>query len=144
MPMNYHLRIARPVRDLERTQSLYRDGLGLRVIGSFEDHDGFDGVMMGAPGLHYHFEFTRCAAHPVAASPTPEDLAVFYIPDRADRSKQPGQDRGQASQGQQSQGGQQQSQRDQNSASDDSLSDEDEQSSSGESGQSGSSQNPKR
>jgi catechol 2,3-dioxygenase-like lactoylglutathione lyase family enzyme len=84
MPMNYHLRIARPVRDLERTQSLYRDGLGLRVIGSFEDHDGFDGVMMGAPGLHYHFEFTRCAAHPVAASPTPEDLAVFYIPDRAE------------------------------------------------------------
>jgi catechol 2,3-dioxygenase-like lactoylglutathione lyase family enzyme len=82
--MNYHLRIARPVRDLERTQSLYRDGLGLRVIGSFEDHDGFDGVMMGAPGLHYHFEFTRCAAHPVAASPTPEDLAVFYIPDRAE------------------------------------------------------------
>lgn len=82
--MNFHLRIARPVRDLERTQSMYRDGLGLRVIGSFEDHDGFDGVMMGAPGLHYHFEFTRCAAHPVAASPTPEDLAVFYIPDEAE------------------------------------------------------------
>jgi len=79
--MNYHLRIARPVHDLERTQSMYREGLGLRVIGSFQDHDGFDGVMMGAPGLHYHFEFTRCKAHPVAASPTPEDLAVFYIPD---------------------------------------------------------------
>jgi catechol 2,3-dioxygenase-like lactoylglutathione lyase family enzyme len=79
--MNYHLRIARPVGDLQRTQSMYRDGLGIRVIGSFKDHDGFDGVMMGAPGLHYHFEFTRCAAHPVAASPTPEDLAVFYIAD---------------------------------------------------------------
>lgn len=79
--MNYQLRIARPVSDLQRTQSMYRDGLGLRVIGSFQDHDGFDGVMMGAPGLHYHFEFTRCTAHPVAASPTPEDLAVFYIPD---------------------------------------------------------------
>jgi len=82
--MNHHLRIARPVRDLERTQSMYRDGLGLRVIGSFKDHDGFDGVMLGAPALHYHFEFTRCTTHPVAASPTPEDLAVFYIPDRAE------------------------------------------------------------
>jgi len=82
--MNYQLRIARPVRDLQRTQSMYHDGLGLRVIGSFENHDGFDGVMMGAPGLPYHFEFTHCTAHPVAASPTPEDLAVFYIPDRAE------------------------------------------------------------
>jgi catechol 2,3-dioxygenase-like lactoylglutathione lyase family enzyme len=82
--MNYHLRIGRPVGDLQRTQSMYRDGLGIRVIGSFKDHDGFDGVMMGAPGLHYHFEFTCCAAHPVAASPTPEDLAVFYIPDRTE------------------------------------------------------------
>jgi catechol 2,3-dioxygenase-like lactoylglutathione lyase family enzyme len=63
---------------------MYRDGLGLRVVGSFEDHDGFSGVMLGAPGLNYHFEFTHCAAHPVAATPTAEDLAVFYIPDGAE------------------------------------------------------------
>jgi hypothetical protein len=28
------------------------------------------------------FEFTQCREHPVAASPTHEDLLVFYIPDR--------------------------------------------------------------
>jgi catechol 2,3-dioxygenase-like lactoylglutathione lyase family enzyme len=75
------LRIARPVGDLARSVAMYRQGLGLEVLGRFEDHAGFDGVMLGRPGLHYHFEFTACRAHPVVPSPTAEDLAVFYLPD---------------------------------------------------------------
>ena len=59
---------------------MYRHGLGLVVIGSFEDHAGFDGVMLGVPGAGYHFEFTHCKTHPVAPTPTREDLAVFYLP----------------------------------------------------------------
>jgi catechol 2,3-dioxygenase-like lactoylglutathione lyase family enzyme len=78
--MQHHLRIARPVSDLAATQAMYCRGLGLRVIGSFEDHDGFDGVMLGVAGSNYHFEFTRCRSHPVVPTPTAEDLAVFYIP----------------------------------------------------------------
>ncbi len=76
-----HLRIARPASDLARTRELYCRGLGLRVVGSFEDHDGFDGVMLGLPGAGYHLEFTRCREHPVAPAPSVEDLAVFYLPD---------------------------------------------------------------
>ena len=60
---------------------MYCEGLNLRVLGSFENHDGFDGVMLGAADMSYHFEFTQCRNHPVVPSPTPEDLAVFYIPD---------------------------------------------------------------
>ena len=60
---------------------MYCEGLGLRVIGSFADHAGFDGVMLGRADLQYHFEFTVCRAHPVRPSPTPEDVTVFYIPD---------------------------------------------------------------
>ena len=82
-PMPHALRIARPVTDLARTTAMYRAGLGLRVLGSFEDHQGFDGVMLGASGAAYHFEFTHCRSHPVAPRPTPEDLAVFYIPEPA-------------------------------------------------------------
>jgi hypothetical protein len=59
---------------------MYRRGLGLRVLGSFEDHEGFDGVMLGLPEASYHFELTRCRLHPVAPAPTAEDLVVFYIP----------------------------------------------------------------
>src|SRR4051794_40023173 len=82
--MSPHLRIARPVRDLEKTASMYCRGLGLRVIGRFEDHDGFNGVMLGLEGSGYHFEFTHNRIHSVVPSPTPEDLLVFYLPAAAE------------------------------------------------------------
>lgn len=63
---------------------MYVAGLGLEEIGRFEGHGGFDGVMLGAIGLDYHFEFTACRAHPVEPCPTPEDLVVFYHPDPDD------------------------------------------------------------
>lgn len=79
--MNPHLRIARPVRDLDDSARMYRQGLALEELGRFADHEGFDGVMLGQPGGAFHFEFTCCRHHPVAPSPTPEDLLVFYVPD---------------------------------------------------------------
>ena len=64
---------------------MYCAGLDLRVIGRFDDHAGFDGVMLGRDvecgGLQYHFEFTTCRNHPVMPNPTLEDLIVFYIAD---------------------------------------------------------------
>jgi catechol 2,3-dioxygenase-like lactoylglutathione lyase family enzyme len=79
--MATHLRIARPVSDLARSVDMYCRGLGYVVLGSFEDHGGFDGVMVGAPGGGYHFEFTHCRAHPVKPAPTFEDLVVLYVPE---------------------------------------------------------------
>jgi len=77
-----HLRVARPVRDLAKTTPMYTHGLGLKILGRFEDHQGFDGVMLGQPGSHYHLELTACRHHPVTPTPTPEDLLVLYIPDK--------------------------------------------------------------
>jgi hypothetical protein len=40
-----------------------------------------------SPGIREHsrpMDFTCCSIHPIAASPTPEDLAVIYIPDGAE------------------------------------------------------------
>lgn len=48
----------------------------------FENHDGFDGVMLGHRGAAYHLELTRCAAHPVGRAPTQDNLLVFYVPER--------------------------------------------------------------
>lgn len=79
-----HFRLARPVTDLHRTEVLYCEGLGLTRLDHFENHDGFDGVMLGEPGGAYHFEFTYCRTHPIAPSPTTEDLLVFFMPDRQD------------------------------------------------------------
>ena len=39
------IRIARPTDHLDEVVTFYRDGLGFEVLGSFEDHDGFDGVL---------------------------------------------------------------------------------------------------
>ena len=81
-PATWHVRIARPVQDLSRTELRYCAGLGLRVLDRFEDHDGFDGILLGAERACYHFEFTRKRRHPVAPAPTVEDLVVFYIAER--------------------------------------------------------------
>ncbi|MFY8151109.1 MAG: VOC family protein, partial [Hyphomicrobiales bacterium] len=53
------LRVARPSNNLERLLPFYRDGLGFEVIGGFEDHNRWDGIMLGHPGWPYHLEFTR-------------------------------------------------------------------------------------
>lgn len=79
-----HFRIARPVSNLTRTETMYKIGLGLQRLGHFEDHDGFDGVMLGLQGEAYHFEFTYCRSHPVKPTPTPDDLLVFYVADPKD------------------------------------------------------------
>lgn len=79
--MDTHLRIARPARDLGRIAAMYCDGLGWHVLGGFEDHAGFDGVMVGPRDGHYHLEFTRHRHHAVAPTPTAEDLLVLYLPD---------------------------------------------------------------
>lgn len=75
------LRIARPVTDLARAHAMYARGLGLTLLARFEDHEGFDGVILGLPGAAYHFEFTHCRQHEVVPTPTVEDLVVLYLPD---------------------------------------------------------------
>jgi catechol 2,3-dioxygenase-like lactoylglutathione lyase family enzyme len=79
--VNAQIRIARPVSNLERAEAMYGEGLGLDVLGRFENHQGFDGVILGSAGLDYHFEFTFCRTHPVPPTPTGEDLVVFYLSD---------------------------------------------------------------
>lgn len=78
-----HMRIARPVTDLEQTCRMYCQGLGLHKIADFTDHQGFSGVMVGSESLSWHLEFTFCHHHPVTPSPTEDDLLVLYYPDAA-------------------------------------------------------------
>jgi catechol 2,3-dioxygenase-like lactoylglutathione lyase family enzyme len=78
------LRVARPTDDFEPLVRFYRDGLGLEVLFSFQDHDGFDGVMLGLPGATWHLEFTRRAGHAAGRATTPDNLLVLYLPDRAE------------------------------------------------------------
>ena len=78
--MPYHLRVARPSRELDITCQMYCAGLGLQVLAKFQDHAGFDGVILGFPDCDFHLEFTISRQHPVTPTPTPEDILVFYVP----------------------------------------------------------------
>src|SRR5262249_22660264 len=69
-----HLRVARPSEDFDAVCRFYRDGLGFVVLGCFEGHDGFDGVMLGHPGAAYHLEFTRKTGHQAGKAPTQDNL----------------------------------------------------------------------
>jgi hypothetical protein len=73
-------RADRPVIELARTKDMDSRALDLRVVGSFDDHEGLDGVMLGVHGGAVHFEFTHSRRHPVLPTPTVEDLVVLFIP----------------------------------------------------------------
>lgn len=81
MRIDTKLRVARPTDHLEELIRFYTEGLGLSRLDSFEDHEGFDGVMLGIPGAAYHLEFTRKRGHEAGPAPTKDNLLVFYIPD---------------------------------------------------------------
>jgi hypothetical protein len=82
--MTYTLRVARPTDHLKRISQMYQEGLDLDVIGTFEDHDGFDGVILGKAGSPYHLEFIHCRGEIHGKAPTQDNLIVFYMPDKAD------------------------------------------------------------
>jgi catechol 2,3-dioxygenase-like lactoylglutathione lyase family enzyme len=75
------LRVARPTDHLKEVVRFYTEGLGLTLLASFQNHEGFDGVMLGLPGANYHLEFTRKHGHRVGRAPTEDNLLVFYLPD---------------------------------------------------------------
>ena len=83
LPPNTTLRVARPTDRLDEVVRFYVEGLGMSVLGSFEDHEGFDGVMLGQSESPYHLEFTTQRGHHVGDAPTQDHLLVFYLPEFA-------------------------------------------------------------
>lgn len=78
------LRVARPSDDLDALLPFYLDGLGMELIDRFQDHAGFDGVVVGRDGWPYHLEFTRAHGHRAGRAPTADNLLVFYFADERD------------------------------------------------------------
>lgn len=71
-------RIARPTNNLSKVISFYHEGLGLEILGKFENHLGYDGVMLGLPDKTHHLEFTQKTNKSPLPAPTKENLLVFY------------------------------------------------------------------
>ena len=77
------IRFARPTDRLDQVVAFYRDGLGLPVIGGFQDHTGYDGVFLDLPGTGAHLEFTTHADGSPCPAPTLDNLLVLYLDDAA-------------------------------------------------------------
>ena len=75
------LRVARPTERLAEIAEFYMAGLGFQTLAAFEDHAGFDGVVLGSPEAPYHLEFTRHRGGPPPAAPPADSLLVFYVAD---------------------------------------------------------------
>ena len=76
-------RSARPANDLRAIERFYVEALGCTRLGSFEDHEGFDGLIVGAPDRAWQVEFVREHGVTAPRAPTDEHLLVFYVADRA-------------------------------------------------------------
>lgn len=78
------MRVARACADVDAMAGQYARGLGFQVLGQWHDHEGFDGAVLGHPHAPYHLEFIHVLDEPEPPPPHPENLLVFYLPDRAD------------------------------------------------------------
>ncbi|MBT2574999.1 VOC family protein [Bacillus sp. ISL-51] len=75
------IRVARPTGQLNEITRFYEEGLGLKRVGEFSEHNGYSGVMFGMPGTQYHLEFTEeTDASAPAPVPHGDSLLVFYMP----------------------------------------------------------------
>ena len=75
------LRIARPTDNLSKIAEMYQKGLGFEILAAFENHQGFDGVILGNPNENYHLEFTHHRGTSIGSAPTDDNLLAFYIAD---------------------------------------------------------------
>ena len=75
---NYMIfRVARHTNDLKPIIEFYTTIIGLEVLGSFENHNEYDGVFIGKPNLDWHLEFT-VSSKKVSTVFDEEDALVFY------------------------------------------------------------------
>lgn len=74
-------RAARHTNNLKAITDFYTKVIGLKALGSFENHDDYNGVFLGVPGEQWHLEFTE-SHHKTLRRPNEDDLLVFYLKDQ--------------------------------------------------------------
>ncbi|KXH81377.1 VOC family protein [Chryseobacterium kwangjuense] len=76
-------RYARHTTDLERIKVFYTSVLNFEVLGTFENHAGYDGIFLGKKNENWHLEFTVSDKIPTQVFDE-DDLLVFYPELKAD------------------------------------------------------------
>ena len=70
-------RVARHTNDLEKIKSFYITILGFEELGSFENHNNYNGIFIGKPQFEWHLEFTQ-SNETITFDFNEDDALVFY------------------------------------------------------------------
>lgn len=79
IPTDSTLRVVRPTDNVKQIAMMYSKALGFELLKQFENHDGFDGIVLGHKKHRYHLEFINKIGTPAGRAPTQEHLLVFYV-----------------------------------------------------------------
>jgi extradiol dioxygenase family protein len=71
-------RYARHTTDLQKIEEFYTEIVGLEKIGSFENHNNYDGLFLGHKNANWHLEFTTSTNKPNTKFDQ-DDILVFYL-----------------------------------------------------------------
>ena len=71
------MRTARPTAELDRVREFYEVLVGLPVLWSFADHDGFDGIIFGVPDERAQLELVKTPDE-IVPQPSIEDALVIF------------------------------------------------------------------
>lgn len=72
-----HFRVARHTNDLEAVKKFYVNILKFKLLGSFENHDSYNGVFLGFPNADWHLEFTTSDEKAIPQF-NDDDILVLY------------------------------------------------------------------
>ena len=72
-----HFRVARHTNNLEDLKNFYINVLNFELLGSFENHDNYNGVFLGFPKVNWHLEFTS-SNEKVIHQFDEDDIFVLY------------------------------------------------------------------
>ena len=77
------MRVAWQTDRLAACDRFYAEALGLPVLARFDEHAGYDGLVLGLPGSEAQLELTAHRDGSPASPSAPDDLLVLYLVDRA-------------------------------------------------------------
>jgi catechol 2,3-dioxygenase-like lactoylglutathione lyase family enzyme len=72
------LRVARPTKDFPGAITFWTRVVGLEILTQFEDHDGYNGAILGHSQTPWELEITHHSSGLPLPSPTDEDIIVLY------------------------------------------------------------------
>ena len=70
-------RYARHCNDLQTLKEFYCEVLGLKVVGSFQNHEQYNGVFLSYENCNWEIEFTQSASL-ANHKPDDDDILVLY------------------------------------------------------------------